>query len=695
MLVPLLLLALGATDPNVRPVVSVLYFDNNTNKSDYDVLRKGFADMMTTDLVAWDGVTVVERDRLEAVLNELKLQQSKAFDKATAVKVGKLIGAQYLVTGSLLMQGDGKLRIDARLISAEGGKDITAASVTGDKDKVFDLEQDLVTKLTGGIDAKLRDATARKKVRVPDLDALLLYSKAIDLSDQGKLDEANAAMQAVVSKAPSFLMARERKQQLLKKLEEYEKRRKDLTTDAVLQLGKQAEAALAQEPQFDTLDDKAQCAFMSMRIVKARYLMRVLKQHLSFHDGNTRIALKGKEAQALGVERAWIENQRKLLDEARRSKSHASCHAALPADVANLLRDANMGSVEVHDPFFDLVNFVLEGYCFDSNDRFTVAPALGDLDANEAKAAFALLDRRIVENEKDVRVVAQMTEMKAQALLRLDRDDDAVAALQKVLDAFPTSSEATRAEEEIKRVLGASHDNSRDKQERWAKALTTCDDMDIRVGMESLHRKIARYGLKGLDAQAAELEKACKVTPKNRNAFAYMYKDLALEAGNHEDCDGFRAWFKKYVEADGSISDMLGYQKNWRPWCELGDVTKGVMWFHSKLDRDWDIEFVQSLFSVLSNDKKVLSLNGTDARHESIYLRLEAKQPDGFDCKLARWNRKDTGNLDGQCEVTLTKLAAERGEFDEGTFAAHFVEKSDGYPRKIELTEGQFRLRRQ
>jgi len=49
---------------------------------------------------------------------------------------------------------------------------------------------------------------------------------------------------------------------------------------------------------------------------------------------------------------------------------------------------------------------------------------------------------------------------------------------------------------------------------------------------------------------------------------------------------------------------------------------------------------------------------------------------------LARWNRNDRGTLDGTCEVKVTKLAAERGEFDEGTFSAHFVEKVD-YPRKL------------
>jgi TolB-like protein/tetratricopeptide (TPR) repeat protein len=709
MLLPLVLL-LGVTDAP-RPVVSVLYFDNQTNKAEYDVLRKGFADMMVTDLVAWDGVTVVERDRLEAVLNELKLQQSKGFDKATAVKVGKLIGAQYLVTGSLLMQGDGKLRIDARLIAAEGGKDVTAASVTGDKDKVFDLEQELVTKLTSGIDAKVRDTNGRRKVKVPDFESLLAYSKAIDLSDQGKLEEASAAMQAVVSKAPAFLMARERKQQLLKKLEEFEKRKKDMTTASVLELGKLSEQALAQEAGFDAMDEKAQCTLMAMRVVRGRYLMRVLKQDLSFHDGNFRIALKGKEAHALGIERAWLENQRRFEAEAARAKANhgygVSCSSPLTPETVNLLRDASMGAVEVHDPFHDLIGFVLEGRAMDGPDSFRIGPALGDLDEKERKAAFDAVDRRIQEAvtayEKATAAEKQRTEwpaidllqLKAEVLLRLDRDEDAIAALQKILDLFPSSQAAPRAEEEIKKVLGAVYDNSREKQERWAKALSGCDDMDIRVGMDTLSRKLSRMGLKGLDAQAAELEKACKPTQKNRSAFAYMYEHLALTAGQHDDCEGFRRWFGKYVEAGGSVNDMLGYQKNYTPWCELGDITRQVMWFSATLDRHWTLELTDGLSSVLSYDQKVLSLNGRSTLHEDFYVRLEAKQPGQFACVTARWKKRGGGSLEGPCELTLTKVAQDKGDYDEGTFSASFVDRDEGFARKIELTDGKFRLRRQ
>jgi hypothetical protein len=102
-----------------------------------------------------------------------------------------------------------------------------------------------------------------------------------------------------------------------------------------------------------------------------------------------------------------------------------------------------------------------------------------------------------------------------------------------------------------------------------------------------------------------------------------------------------------------------------------------------------------NLSSVLSYDQKVLSLNASNhGMGDSMYLRMEVKGADAFACTTARWNRRGGGALEGTCEVTLTKRAAERGEYDEGTFNAHFVEKGD-YPRKIELSQGTFRLRRQ
>src|SRR5215831_18289394 len=82
--------------------ITVLYFDNNTGDKAYDPLAKGLADMMITDLASAPGLVVVEREKLEAVLGELKLQRSRFFDPKTAQRIGKGIGATYAVTGAFV-----------------------------------------------------------------------------------------------------------------------------------------------------------------------------------------------------------------------------------------------------------------------------------------------------------------------------------------------------------------------------------------------------------------------------------------------------------------------------------------------------------------------------------------------------------------------------------------------------------------
>jgi TolB-like protein len=56
--------------------VAVSYFDNTSGQAELEPLRKGFADMLITDLAAADDLVLVERARLEAALRELRLQKS-------------------------------------------------------------------------------------------------------------------------------------------------------------------------------------------------------------------------------------------------------------------------------------------------------------------------------------------------------------------------------------------------------------------------------------------------------------------------------------------------------------------------------------------------------------------------------------------------------------------------------------------
>ena len=69
--------------------IAISYFDNSSGDAKYNALSKGIADMLITDLSKIKGVTIVEREKLEKLIQEIKLGQSKYFDPTTAQKLGK------------------------------------------------------------------------------------------------------------------------------------------------------------------------------------------------------------------------------------------------------------------------------------------------------------------------------------------------------------------------------------------------------------------------------------------------------------------------------------------------------------------------------------------------------------------------------------------------------------------------------
>jgi Curli production assembly/transport component CsgG len=66
-------------------------------------------------------VTLVERGQLKKVLKEQGIQASGAFDEATATKLGKLLGANRIVTGQYYPMGD-EFQVVAKTIETATGK---------------------------------------------------------------------------------------------------------------------------------------------------------------------------------------------------------------------------------------------------------------------------------------------------------------------------------------------------------------------------------------------------------------------------------------------------------------------------------------------------------------------------------------------------------------------------------------------
>lgn len=210
-------LAAGEVPPAVN-TVAVLYFDFAGGDAELAVLRKGLAQMLIADLADTPGVAMVERDELQAVLGEQKLDRQLKMDAATSAKVGKLLGARYLVLGTAFSLS-GKLAVTAKVVAVETGRIVQAHQKDGKIDDFLMIEQALGALLRDTLAhlpeppatvKRSRPAVLRERPKAPSLlpiASMLRYAKALDLQDLGKKVQARAEMQAVVAAHPDFQLA--------------------------------------------------------------------------------------------------------------------------------------------------------------------------------------------------------------------------------------------------------------------------------------------------------------------------------------------------------------------------------------------------------------------------------------------------------------------------------------------------------
>jgi len=207
--------ALHAQD--TRPGIAVLPFTNGgsygKDKEDFQALEKGLAGMLISELAQNPGARLVERDAIQKILDEQNLAKEGAVDAATAAKIGKLVGAKYMVMGSFT-DFYGKFRVDARLVSVETSEILKV--VRGDpklekREEVFRLLQSVAENLmkeTNLPPLTQEQAKAVKARNIPT-EALSYYSRALLYQDQGDKGKAADYFKKALSVFPDYSEAQE------------------------------------------------------------------------------------------------------------------------------------------------------------------------------------------------------------------------------------------------------------------------------------------------------------------------------------------------------------------------------------------------------------------------------------------------------------------------------------------------------
>ena len=112
-------------------IVAVSGFSTKTGKP------SGLADLLNeTAVVAFgriDTITLVEREKLDVLLAEQELALSDLVDTENAIKVGKFLAADYIVTGSIIEMAN-TVVVFGRVINVSTGEVESVAQVILPKD---------------------------------------------------------------------------------------------------------------------------------------------------------------------------------------------------------------------------------------------------------------------------------------------------------------------------------------------------------------------------------------------------------------------------------------------------------------------------------------------------------------------------------------------------------------------------------
>lgn len=190
--------------------VAVLYFKNVSENAKLAPLQKGLAQILITDLAKVQALQVVERLRLQKLLEELQFAQTAWVDSNSAPRVGKLLGARKLLAGGFTDLGAEALRIDAALTETATSATETVSEVTGKTNQFFDLEKKLCFAVLDelGITPTPEERDAIQKIPTESMLAFLAYSRGLDFEDRGLFDQAREQYRQAVAIDPNFDTAR-------------------------------------------------------------------------------------------------------------------------------------------------------------------------------------------------------------------------------------------------------------------------------------------------------------------------------------------------------------------------------------------------------------------------------------------------------------------------------------------------------
>jgi adenylate cyclase len=177
----------------VKPSIAVLPFNNMSGDPDQNYFADGISEDITTELSRFHSIFVISRNSSFTYRGE----------KVNARQVGRELGVEYIVEGSVRKAGD-KVRVTAQLIASATGHHVWAERYDRNLKDIFavqdEITETIVSSLAGRIEAAGIDRAKRKATE--NMVAYDYLLKGLDLYKSG-----DTTLEKVIQAAEAFTKA--------------------------------------------------------------------------------------------------------------------------------------------------------------------------------------------------------------------------------------------------------------------------------------------------------------------------------------------------------------------------------------------------------------------------------------------------------------------------------------------------------
>ncbi|MBN2410967.1 hypothetical protein JXQ31_04690 [candidate division KSB1 bacterium] len=195
--------------PNLVAIFPLKYRGQNL---EYENLGIGLGEMMITDLSQVPGLNIVERIRLNTLMQEVALGQSGLVKEGTSPQYGKLLGAGRVITGYYDIFENKNLRMNMEYWDYINQKPPLNANSSNTLENLFLMEKRMVLGIVSTMGIELTPEQKKEILYIPtkNIHAFIAYCNGMERQDAGQIEQATQFFQQALQLDPKFEQSKEK-----------------------------------------------------------------------------------------------------------------------------------------------------------------------------------------------------------------------------------------------------------------------------------------------------------------------------------------------------------------------------------------------------------------------------------------------------------------------------------------------------